>query len=171
MPGLQISLFGARTHATRPLRGHPRAAALVRRVETCLQLFPELDEQQITIGVTRAADGIAVLDDMTVRFDIRRRLPTYYTVGHELTHLVQALGQVPGGEIQCDIWTLARHPMFLDEEPCYLPVPDALRKEWHRVAETVAGLCREAIARRPRHRTYIRWLRREIEGLRGGPAP
>ena len=84
---------------------------------------------------------------------------------------MQALGHVPGGEIQCDIWTLARHPMFLDEAPCYLPVPDALRADWHRVGETVAGLCREAIARRPHHRTYIRWLRAQIEELRGGPAP
>ena len=37
-------------------------------------------------------------------------------------HLLQrpCLGIVPAGEMQCDIWTLARSELFLDEKPCYL---------------------------------------------------
>ena len=144
---------------------HRRADALLKRLERCLLRFPELDDHTVTIGITRCADGIAVLEDMIVRFDLRRRLPSHYTVAHELTHLLQGLGLVPHGEVQCDIWTLARDALFLDEEPCYLPLPKLLRRNWSRVRGEVATLCRSAIDRRPHHRTYIRWLRSELEAL------
>ncbi len=142
----------------------------MRRIEHCLLLFPELDEHAVTVGITRSADGIAVLEDMIVRFDLRRRLPSHYTVAHELTHLLQGIGLVPHGEIQCDIWTLARDPLFLDEEPCYLPLPPSLRQDWSHACRDVAGLCARAIERRPRHRTYIRWLRSELDALAKCPA-
>jgi len=166
---LQISLFGTPLRPSRPLLSHPRAASLLRRVDRCLSLFPELDGQTIRIGITRSADGIAVLEDMTIRFDLRRRIPTHYVIGHELTHLLQALALVPHGEVQCDVWTLARSPLFLDEKPCYLPVPPRLRKRWPVWAPHVAALCAEAIAIRPRHRTYLRWLDRRLEALASGP--
>jgi hypothetical protein len=115
--------------------------------------------------VTRAADGIAVFEDMTVRFDLRRGGPSYYTIGHELTHLLQALKRVPFGEVQCDIWTLARGRLFLDEAPCYLPVPERLRRRWTRHAAGVSYLCRRAISERPTRRTYIRWLKQQLTEL------
>ena len=164
---VQIPLFGARIRPTRPLRGHPRGAALLHRVTLCLTRFPELDGRLITVGVTRSADGIAVLDPTApiVRFNVARALPSHYTVGHELTHLLQALSLVPGGEVQCDIWTLARDPVFRDEPPCYLPLPRRLRREWRSVAADVGALCGAAIELRSRHRTYIRWLRGELAAL------
>jgi hypothetical protein len=161
----QLSLFGARARPTRPLLQHRRAGGLMRRLEHCLLRFPELDDHAVTVGITRSADGIAVLEDMIVRFDLRRRLPSHYTVAHELTHLLQGLGLVPHGEVQCDIWTLARDPLFLDEEPCYLPLPARLRRDWGRASEEVAALCSRAIDKRSHHRTYIRWLRSELEAL------
>ncbi len=137
----------------------------MRRIEHCLLRFPELDEHAVTVGITRSADGIAVLEDMIVRFDLRRRLPSHYTVAHELTHLLQGMGLVPHGEVQCDIWTLARDRLFLDEEPCYLPLPASLRRDWSDARRDVATLCSRAIEKRPSHRTYIRWLRSELDAL------
>lgn len=161
----QLPLFGARARATRPLLRHRRADGLLKRLDRCLLRFPELDGHAITVGITRSADGIAIIEDMIIRFDLRRRLPSHYTVAHELTHLLQGLRLVPHGEVQCDIWTLARDPLFLDEEPCYLPVPASLRRNWGRAGSEVATLCCRAIDRRPQHRTYIRWLRAELEAL------
>lgn len=165
MSEVQLGLFDARIRATRPLRAHRRADALLDRVRECLRRFPELDEHDITVGITRSADGIAVWEDFTVRFDVRRGLPTRYVVAHELTHLLQALRHVPQGEVQCDVWTLARHPSFRDEPPCYLPVPDVLVRSWGASANRVGELCRRAIEIRPRHRTYLRWLGARLEEL------
>jgi hypothetical protein len=130
-----------------------------------LRYFPELHGNRVTVGITRAADGIAVLEDMTVRFDLRRGGPTYYTIGHELTHLLQALRRVPAGEVQCDIWTLARGRLFLDEAPCYLPVPKGLRRHWGRHAAGVSYLCARAISERPTRRMYIRWLKGQLDRM------
>ena len=149
----------------RPSTTYAHANRLLKRLERCLLRFPELDEHAVTVGITRSADGIAILEDMIIRFDLRRRLPSHYTVAHELTHLLQGLGLVPHGEVQCDIWTLARDPLFLDEEPYYLPLPARLRQDWGRIGEDVAALCSRAIDKRPHHRTYIRWLRAELEAL------
>ena len=160
-----MPLFGTALRPTRPLSRHPRAGRLLRRVELCLQQFPELAEQQITVGITRSAEGIAVLEDMTVRFDLRRRVPTNYVIGHELTHLLQALRLVPHGEVQCDVWTLARHPVFLDEAPCYLDLPDSLRAAWPEYARRVGDLCRRSIEVRTHRRTYLQWLRHRIDEL------
>jgi len=162
---VQIPLLGARTRPSRPLLAHRRAGGLLTRVHRCLVLFPELDTARIRVGITRSADGLAVLDEMTVRFDLRRRLPTHYTIGHELTHLLQALGLVPHGEIQCDIWTVSRHSVLRDEEPCYLPLPQPLRDDWTRHRDRVGELCARAIEYRTRRRTYIRWLRARLEEL------
>ena len=167
----QLPLFGARVRPTRPLLAHPRHPGLLRRLRVCLSLFPELQDHRLTVGITRVADGIAELDTLTIRFDLRRRLPTHYTIGHELTHLLQALEQVPGGEVQCDIWTLARDHLFLDEAPCYLPLPAIVAKRWTGFGPRVATLCARAIRVRRTRRTYIRWLKNELAQLPCGTAP
>ncbi len=161
----QGRLFEPDVHVTRPALKHRRSSELRARVDRALRFFPELHGSRVTVGVTRAADGIAVLDDMTVRFDLRRGGPTYYTIGHELTHLLQALRRVPSGEVQCDIWTLARGRLFLDEAPCYLPVPEGLRRTWRHNAPKVAYLCARAINERATRRTYIRWLKAQLRQL------
>lgn len=161
----QGHLFEPLIHVTRPARKHRRSTELIDRVERALRYFPELHGNKVTVGVTRSADGIAVLEDMTVRFDLRRGAPSYYVIGHELTHLLQALGAVPMGEIQCDIWTLARGRLFLDEAPCYLPVPEELRRDWRRQRVTVSYLCGRAISERATRRQYIRWLQQQLGKL------
>jgi hypothetical protein len=166
---LQGGLFEPRVHVTRPAQRHRRAAQLRERVQRALRHFPELHGHQITVGVTRSADGIAVFDDMTVRFNLRRDGPTYYCIGHELTHLLQALKAVPMGEVQCDIWTLARGPLFLDEPPCYLPLPPALRRAWKRHRSRVSYLCARAINERATRRQYIRWLKQQLAACGDGP--
>lgn len=147
------------------LLAHRRAEPLLERVSRCLQLFPELEGQLIRIGITRSAEGLAVLDDMTIRFDLRRRVASHYTIGHELTHLLQALRWVPHGEVQCDVWTLARHPLLRDERPCYLPLPARLGEHWPAYAGRVGALCAAAIERRSAQRTYLRWLQARLDEL------
>ena len=139
---------------------------LRHRITRALQEYPELGDRTVTVGLTtmRGVDGLAVADEMLIRLNAKRRLVTFFTIGHELTHLLQrpGLGVVPSGEVQCDIWTLARSDLFLDEKPTYLPVGCDTR-DWHRHASSVRRLCREAIAIRERNRYYIRWLTSQLD--------
>jgi hypothetical protein len=152
-------------------------------IERSLRYFPELRDAAITVGYTRKHLGSATvvyhkreISRLIVRLKVRKL--TYQTIGHELTHLIQGLargdrtkprtldpGRIPGGEAQCDIWTLARHPLFCDDPPTYLRMPRALRDNWQDYAEAVRGLCIAAIEKRPTHRQYIRWLEEEIRKL------
>lgn len=164
---------------------------LTRRVHTMLRAslrhFPELQGRTITIGYTRTNLGTAVLPrhaksepKLTVRLNARKL--TYNTIGHELTHLVQGLSlferpdrhstaanKFPGGEKQCDIWTLARSSLFCDDAPSYLKLPRVVRENWPRYAKSVRALCIIAIEKRKTHRLYIRWLESEVKQLARKP--
>jgi hypothetical protein len=88
---------------------------LQERLDRSLAESPELTDTKIKVGLTRSADGTAEAENMVIRLNVRRRKPvSYFTIGHELTHLLQSggLGIVPSGEIQCDVWTLARSDLF-----------------------------------------------------------
>ena len=140
---------------------------LVIRLRRAVGLFPELGHAPVTVGITAnpRLDGLALPAERLIRLNpYRRRQVTYFTIGHELTHLIQppGLGLVPSGEVQCDIWTLARHPLFLDEKPCYLTIPCDGRS-WRRHASAVSHLCQRAIAVREHDRRYIVWLRKQLE--------
>jgi hypothetical protein len=161
----QDTLFSPRIHVTRPLKKERRGDELLRRIAVCLRHFPELDDHKVTVGVTRTAEGITVFEDFTVRFNLRRGVPSHYTIGHELTHLLQALRLVPQGEVQCDIWTLARGRLFTDELPCYLQMPLKIRRNWRRYSARVGYLCQRAISERSTRRTYILWLKQELAKL------
>lgn len=152
-------------------------------IERSLRYFPELRGRPITVGYTRAHLGSATMSyragqvsRLIIRLKVRKL--TYQTIGHELTHLVQGLARsdrlartstvqerIPSGETQCDIWTLARHPLFCDDPPTYLRLPRAVRDQWPRYAEPVRNLCAAAIEKRQSHRLYIRWLEAEIRQL------
>lgn len=156
-------------------------------IERSLQLFPELDGSVITVGYTRKHLGSATviyrrgaIDRMIIRLKVRK--VTYQTIGHELTHLIQGLAhgdrsgaraadpdKIPSGEKQCDIWTLARDPLFCDDAPTYIKMPRLLRDHWPDYAETVRKLCIAAIEKRHSHRQYIRWLEDEIRKLPKAP--
>jgi hypothetical protein len=161
-----------------------RAAEMI---EHSLRYFPELKDSTITVGYTRKHLGSAtvvyrkgIISRLIIRFKVRKL--TYQTIGHELTHLIQGLGRgnltaprdadpgrVPGGETQCDIWTLARDPLFLDDPPTYIKMPRMMRERWPEYSESVRDLCIAAIEKRHTQRRYIRWLEREIRALAKAP--
>ncbi len=152
-------------------------------IERSLAYFPELDGKTITVGYTRKHLGSAtvvyrkgIISQLVIRFKVRKL--SYQTIGHELTHLVQGLARgdrraassvpgenVPSGEKQCDIWTLARDRIFCDDAPTYIRMPRLMRERWPDYAEAVHQLCRAAIEKRKTHRLYIRWLEAEIRRL------
>lgn len=150
-------------------------------IDRSLLLFPELCGAAITVGYTRKHLGSATVihrKGKIFRLIIRLRVRkvTYQTIGHELTHLVQGLAhggrapaadlaKVPAGEQQCDIWTLARHPLFCDDPPTYIKLPREVRENWAEYAPRVRELCIAAIEKRRTHRLYIRWLESELERL------
>jgi hypothetical protein len=154
-----------------------RAEQMIAR---SLECFPELQGKTITIGYTRVHLGSAVMSrkrdsepELVIRLKVRKL--TYQTIGHELTHLVQALSlgerppaayeRIPTGEAQCDIWTLARDALFCDDAPTYIKMPRLMRELWPNYAPAVRRLCVAAIEKRSSFRPYIRWLESEIAAL------
>jgi hypothetical protein len=135
----------------------------VAMLHASLRHFPELRGKVITIGYTHAHLGSAIREHMTIRLRVRN--VCYNTIGHELTHLVQGAGEIPEGEKQCDIWTLARSPLFCDDAPAYLELPARVRLQWPQYAMPVRELCLQAIALRKFRRNYIQWLERELHRL------
>jgi hypothetical protein len=145
--------------------------------------FPELNGRMITLGYTRRHLGSASIiyrrgqiARLIIRLKVRKL--SYQTIGHELTHLVQALAlrdrssmdsvdlpEIPSGEKQCDIWTLARHELFCDDPPTYIKMPRIMRERWLDYAEPVRRLCIAAIQKRSTQRLYIQWLETEAAKL------
>ena len=144
------------------------------QIQRALREFPELESQPITVGLTRSSgvDGIAYAEQSLIRLHVRRGRVSSFTIGHELTHLLQTpgLGIVPSGEIPCDIWTLARSEVFLDGKPGYLPIP-CRREDWSHHAHAVRRLCLRAIEERRRNRRYMVWLQHHIRAYFARPVP
>ncbi len=158
-------------------------------IERSLRYFPELQDITVTVGYTRKHLGSAtviyrkgIISRLIIRLKVRKL--TYQTIGHELTHLIQGLGRgnhavprvadpdrIPSGETQCDIWTLARDPLFCDDPPTYLKMPRIMRERWMDYNESVRELCITAIAKRLTQRQYIRWLEDELRKLAQTPRP
>ena len=145
---------------------------LRHRLGRALEEFPELGDRRVTVGLTAipGVDGLAIPDEMLVRLNVNRRRVPFFTIGHELMHLLQrpGLGIVPAGEVQCDIWTLPRSELFLDEKPCYLEVPCGTRV-WPRHAHAVRRLCQDALDVRRQDRRYILWLKKRLRDHFDGP--
>jgi hypothetical protein len=156
---------------TGPMRKE-MTADLMSRIERSLLEFPELVPQTVTVGVNRSDSlhGSADSRSMTIRLNPRLRGGVAYaTIGHELTHLLQkpGLGIVPYGEEQCDIWTMARSELFLDDVPFYLCSNLWKRKSWPMHARVVRSLCLEAIEVRRTNRHYKLWLEDAIRHYLG----
>jgi hypothetical protein len=161
-----------------------RAQEMIAR---SLPYFPELNGRTITVGYTRKHLGSASIiyrrgeiARLIIRLKVRKL--TYQTIGHELTHLAQALARgdgsqfdsvdrqkIPSGEKQCDIWTLARHELFCDDPPTYIKIPRIMRERWADYAEPVRRLCITAIEKRSTRRLYIQWLETEAGKLTKAP--
>jgi len=141
---------------------------LMQRIERTLEKFPELQPYTLKVGLVMHSDvhGNADSRNMLIRLNTRARSgTTYFTIAHEFTHLLQkpGLGIVPYGEIQCDIFTLARSSLFTDDMPTYLPGLSCKKREWIHHAAAIREMCIEAIQVRTVQRTYIAWLSRAIE--------
>ncbi len=144
-------------------RSCPRVLDAIRQVRA---FFPELDGVPIKVGLTRRAAGLAARDEAWIWINPYRM--RRHTISHELIHLLQARGLIPGGEKSADLYALARHPVLVDDLPCYLRVPRSLRaahgKQPGRLAGLFCRLAREAIERRTAgRRTYLRWFETELE--------
>jgi hypothetical protein len=140
---------------------------LMARIQRTLVEFPELEAQTLTVGLVMKSSvhGNADSRDMVIRLNTRERSGmTYFTIAHEVTHLLQkpGLGIVPNGEIQCDIFTLARSSLFMDDMPTYLPGLRCGKRTWKHHATAVRDLCIKAIEIRKARRTYIAWLNQAI---------
>ena len=153
---------------TRPMQ-KVMTSELMYRIERALQEFPELEPYTLKVGVIlHSADhGSAEARNFVIRLNTRARSGmSYFTIAHELTHLLQkpgGLGLVPYGEVQCDIYALARSALFTDDMPTYLPGLKCQRRAWKHHAHAVRELCKQAIEVRKVKRTYITWLRDAID--------
>ena len=140
------------------------------KLEKTLTKFPELKADHIHVGILSYFGCVAIArtnekDRIKISYNTSNKA-TYLTFGHELTHFVQRLGTIPHGEKSCDIWTLARDPLFLDRPPFYLRIPQTIRDAWAIYADTVRTLCIEAIEQRANgRRQYIVLLEKQIKEL------
>jgi hypothetical protein len=166
-----------------PIMRRELTRRVLQMLEKSVTRFPELQGKMIAVGHTRSNLGAAILPrkgSSQARCMIRLKAKglTYNTIGHELTHLTQGLSQVsrserhkgfrsriPGGEKQCDIWTLARSDLFCDDPPTYLKLPRRIAENWPEYAREVRALCQAAIRKRGKTRLYIRWLEEELKRL------
>jgi len=141
---------------------------LVSKLRKSMLLFPELHPKIIKFGLRTGATAIAYTngfrenqDFMLIGINPIEKL-YYYILGHELTHFVQRITKFPGGEKQCDVWTLARDELFTDRPPHYIDIPSVIRKDWDTYKLEVRKLCIEAIEIRNKKRCYIAWLEEKI---------
>ena len=127
--------------------------------------FPELDGIGIRVGLTRSAAGFAAKEEPIIWVNPYRL--TRHTIAHEFAHLLQFRGFLPLGERSADLHSLARHPVLVDDLPCYLKLPrnmrgaDPVRR--HQALGLIATVAAEAAARRADGlRTYLVWFEEEL---------
>lgn len=155
---------------TGPLLNHPRGAIVLTQVRYARRFFPELDGLVLKVGLTRSAAGLAELEGRKLWLNPRRL--ALHTIAHELVHLLQGRGLVPGGERSADLFALARDVTLVDVLPHYLEVPAGLADSsghWLRpgVAAELHRLAAAAVARRAAgHRQYIAWFERAAAEIR-----
>ncbi len=154
---LELDLLSApgadppRVVASLPMQRHRLKNEVMRRVDYVRRFFPELDGETITVGLTRAASGMAIPGGTRIWLNPSRL--SYHTIAHELIHLLQTrdLG-IPSGERACDVFSLARHWTLNDERPTYVRVPVHLADERGRLSAATSkwiyDVAVEALARR-----------------------
>jgi hypothetical protein len=153
--------------ASRVLRRHRMMNDVLRRVAYVRRFFPELEGETVTVGLTRAASGMAVPGGTRIWLNPSRL--TYHTISHELIHLLQRRHPgIPSGEKACDVFSLARHWTLNDDRPSYIRIPMELLDERGMLSDANARLvfavAREAVAHRARGmRTYISFFECELE--------
>lgn len=156
-----------RVVASSVLQRHRAKNDVLRDVAYVRRYFPELDGETITVGVTKAASGMAIPGGKRIWLNPSRL--SYHTISHELTHLLQCrnLG-IPAGEKACDVFSLSRHWTLNDEKPSYVSFPrhifDAKGRIPEQNAKIIFAAAREAITQRSRGlRNYISFFECELE--------
>jgi len=154
---IEFSRFAQRTFS-------PEFEARIFRVYS---LFPELQDKRIICGSMKtfgSVEGIAIGWRSPPVFRLQPNV-SYYTIAHELMHLVQCNGSgIPHGEVACDIWTVHRMPLeLLDERPYYLL--KGCKCDWKRDRIIIKELCRQSIEIRKTQRAYIVWVRSQIKNF------
>jgi hypothetical protein len=152
----------------------PHRERIRERVEFARRFFPELDAVTVRVGLARKRGvlGWGSMDPERPGIWVRPRRLEYFTIAHELTHLLQARGLVPRGERACDLWALARTPLLVDHAPGYLRVPRGLRgrRLTHDESVRLCHAARRAVAAREAgERRYLQ--RFELELAAAVPAP
>jgi hypothetical protein len=148
------------------LQRHRSKNEVLRMVAYVRRYFPELDSETVTVGLTRAASGMAVPGGKRIWLNPSRL--SYHTISHELIHLLQCRDlAIPAGEKACDVFSFARHWTLNDERPSYVKVPREIVDERGRFNEANAKLlfavAREAITQRNRGlRNYISFFEAEL---------
>jgi hypothetical protein len=155
-----------RVVASRPLQKHRLRNDVLRRVQYVRRYFPELDGETITVGLTRAASGMAIPGGTRIWLNPSRL--SYHTIAHELVHLLQCrdLG-IPSGEKACDVFSLARHWTLNDDRPSYIRVPKTMLNGDGRLddeeARVVFEVAREAVLQRSHGmRRYLSFFEAEL---------
>ncbi len=160
------SVAPPRIVASAVLRRHRAKNDVLRMVSYVRRYFPELDDETVTVGLTRAASGMAVPGGQRIWLNPSRL--SYHTISHELVHLLQCRDlDIPAGEKACDVFSFARHWTLNDERPSYVKVPREMVDERGRLNEAGAKLlfavAREAVTQRARGlRNYISFFEAEL---------
>ncbi len=172
---LALASSAPRWTFSRLIRTSPHQARIVERLEFVRRFFPELDGISIHVGraIRRDVLGWGSMDPERPGIWIRPRRLAFFTIAHELTHLLQARELLPEGERACDLWAMARSPLVIDSLPGYLRVPRVLRT-CVTVEPATASLLHRlaclAIARRAAgERRYLAAFEREVAECFAGP--
>jgi hypothetical protein len=162
----QPNVEAPRVVASAVLRKHRLRNDVLRRVAYVRRYFPELEGETVTVGLTRAASGMAVPGGSRIWLNPSRL--TYHTIAHELVHLLQLrdLG-IPSGEKACDVFSLARHWTLNDDRPSYIRIPlellDRDGRLGDRQSRMVFEVAREAVVQRSQGmRLYLSFFEEEM---------
>jgi len=131
-------------------------------------LFPELHPKTVKFGLRRkhvaSARTYGFRNNQDIMFFGINPVEKlyYYTIGHEITHFMQEISDIPHGEKQCDVWTLARSELFIDKAPRYIDMAGVVKKNWNDYKFEVRELCIEGIKVRKDKRFYIQRIEEEL---------
>jgi hypothetical protein len=140
-------------------------------IDAVAKHFPELNGQTLKVGYT-SSGGTASKHLMKITIQPGSKVYSYALIAHELTHLIQGKDAIPSGEKACDLWTMARHPLFNEIPPSYLDIPLRIIDEWDSYKDLIREKAIQAIAMRQEGlRRYIKWFENEVARLHRRSSP
>ena len=117
---------------------------LIKKIEKASECFPELAKKRVVVGLSNGKPrGATWPYNSIILFNENKQIP-YYTIGHELIHLLQYLQFIPRGEVNCDLFTIARNELFLDESPSYIGIKES---SWMLYRYQIQELVRDCLSK------------------------